>query len=161
MSKMQEMMQNNAQDGRIEWIGVRPAKKEAMKTLQHARINYNGLDQDYRVNPGKRAVTLIQWEHLHAIASILGRTDVAPELLRRNIVVSGINLLGLRKHSIQIGDAVLKISGLCAPCSFMERTLGHGGFNAVRGHGGVTAEVLTEGDIAVGSSVQLHTFGGM
>ncbi|WP_262693378.1 MOSC domain-containing protein [Kordiimonas aquimaris] len=158
MSKMHEMMKNNAQSGIIEWIGVRPAKKVEMMQLQKAHIKLNGLDQDYRVNPGKRSVTLVQWEHLPVIASIMGCKHVGPELLRRNIAVSGINLLGLRKHTIKIGDAVLKISGLCAPCSFMEKTLGHGGFNAVRGHGGVTAEVVKEGIIEIGSAVQLLEF---
>lgn len=158
MSKMHEMMKNNAQAGHIEWIGVRPAKKVEMVQLQKANIKFNGLDQDYRTNPGKRAITLVQWEHLPVIASIMGRSEVEPELLRRNIAVSGVNLLGLRKHTVQIGDAILKISGLCAPCSFMEKTLGHGGFNAVRGHGGVTAEVVQEGEIEMGSKVQLLEF---
>ncbi|UTW54739.1 MOSC domain-containing protein [Kordiimonas sp. SCSIO 12610] len=161
MSKMQEMMRNHSNDGKIEWIGLRSAKKAEMISVESANIHFNGLEGDYRENPGKRAVTLIQWEHLPVIASLTGRARVEPELLRRNIAVSGINILGLRRHTIQIGTSVLKVSGLCAPCSYMEQVFGHGGFNAVRGHGGITAEVAEEGAVEIGSSVTLLEFNGL
>jgi len=84
-------------------------------------------------------VTLIQREHISAVASILKLDSLDPALLRRNIVVSGINLQALKKKEIQIGEAVLFVTGNCPPCSRMEENLGAGGYNAMRGHGGVTA----------------------
>ncbi|MEM8821298.1 MAG: MOSC domain-containing protein, partial [Pseudomonadota bacterium] len=90
---------------------------------------------------------------LAVIAALLGQNAVAPELLRRNIVVGGINLLGLRNRRFRIGSAVLEGSGLCAPCSRMETALGHGGYTAVRGHGGITASVVLAGQVALGDSV--------
>ncbi|MEO0620340.1 MAG: MOSC domain-containing protein, partial [Pseudomonadota bacterium] len=106
-----------------------------------------------QAKPGKRAVTLIQHEHLAVIASLLGVEAVSPSQLRRNIVVSGINLLGLRNRTFRVGEVVLKGSGLCAPCSRMERALGYGGYAAVRGHGGICAEVVGVGRIAIGDAV--------
>ncbi|RYY04978.1 MAG: MOSC domain-containing protein [Gammaproteobacteria bacterium] len=113
-----------------------------------------GLAGDrYASKNGKRQVTLIQGEHLLAIASMLGRESVAPELLRRNLVVTGINLLALKDKQFRVGSALLEYTGLCHPCSAMEATFGAGGYNAVRGHGGITARILESGIIAVGDAV--------
>ena len=138
-----------ARNGRVEWIGVRPDRRVEMEVLDRANIRAEGLEGDRRTAPGKRAVSLIQWEHLPVIASLMGWHKVEPALLRRNIAVSGINLLGLRKARFRLGGAVLQGTGLCAPCSRMEENLGRGGYSAVRGHGGITAEVLEAGTIAL------------
>ena len=98
-------------------------------------------------------MTLIQSEHLPVIRALSERRDASPELLRRNIVVSGINLISLKKMRFQIGKAILEGTGDCAPCSLMERNLGPGGYQAMRGHGGLTAKVLQRGTIRVGDTV--------
>jgi MOSC domain-containing protein YiiM len=101
-----------------------------------------------------RQATLIQAEHLAVIASCVGHEEVLPQLLRRNIVVSGINLLALKGKVICVGAVMLEITGPCHPCSRMEELLGPGGYNAVRGHGGMTARVLTSGHICVADPVR-------
>lgn len=139
--------------GRVEWIGVRPARRAPVTSLQCAEITENGITGDHRQRPGKRAVTLIQAEHLPAIAAMVQQQNVDPALLRRNIVVSGINLLALRKRQFRIGTTMLEGTGRCAPCSRMEEALGPGGYNAMRGHGGITAQVITPGRIKIGDTV--------
>jgi MOSC domain-containing protein YiiM len=103
----------------------------------------------------KRQVTLIQAEHLRLLAELLGRDSIDPALVRRNIVVSGVNLLALQNARFNVGEALLEGTGGCHPCSRMEAALGPGGFNAMRGHGGVTARVLRPGRIRVGDEVRL------
>ncbi len=146
-------MKNHAQAGTLDWIGLRPARKETMQVVQSAEINEAGLIGDRHPSPGKRAVTLIQAEHFPVIAALSQLEDVTPDLLRRNLVVSGINLSALRHHEITVGNAVLLIAGPCAPCSRMESILGHGGYNAMRGHGGWCAEVVTPGHVTRGDAV--------
>ena len=102
------------------------------------------------LTPGKRQVTLIQAEHLPVIAALAGLETVAPEHLRRNVVVSGLALLALKDRRFRIGDVLLEGTGECHPCSRMEEAFGPGGYNAVRGHGGITARVLEGGLIEVG-----------
>ena len=82
--------------------------------------------------------------------------------LRRNLVISGINLLAIKplfpnqSHHLYIGDVVLEITGICAPCSRMEELLGVGGYNAMRGHGGVNAKVIKAGILKKGDAVKFQ-----
>lgn len=152
LTPLGQMQARIAQAGQVEWIGVRPARRAAMQAVEQAVVGFDGLEGD-RARAGKRAVTLVQAEHFAAIGSFLGRGPVAPEMLRRNLVVSGINLLSLRDREICVGSARVRITGICAPCSRMEEAFGEGGYAAVRGHGGVTAEVIEVGRIALGDPV--------
>ncbi len=153
---MQELLNNMPQVGKVEWIGVRPAKRAALEEVHSVKADTEtGLQGDhYGGSSGKRQVTLIQREHLEAVAAILGRA-VPPTLTRRNIVVSGINLLALKERRFRIGGVVLEGTGPCHPCSRMEENLGPGGYNAMLGHGGITARVVEGGTMAVGDSVSL------
>ena len=141
--------------GTVQWIGLRPARR--LSPLQPAEVNAiagRGLEGDRYDNPGgARQVSLIQAEHVTAVAAFLGRESLAPALLRRNLLIGGINLLALKDRRFRVGEALLEWSGLCHPCSRMEEVLGPGGYNAMRGHGGIIARVLESGRIAVGSEV--------
>lgn len=146
------------QAGRIEWIGLRPAQRAAVQSVARveARVG-KGLEGDRHRGAGRRQVTLIQAEHLDVIAALLGRAagTVLAGQLRRNLVVSGVNLLALRQARFCVGTALLEGTGSCDPCSRMEEVLGAGGFNAMRGHGGITARVLEPGLIELGAEVRL------
>ena len=156
---LQVLMTRFPQPGRVEWIGLRPERRGPIAVVSTATaVAGKGLQGDhYASKGGKRQVTLIQAEHLAAVAGMIGAAAVAPEQLRRNLVVSGLNLLALRGREFRIGDVLLEYTGLCHPCSYMEETLGRGGYNAMRGHGGITARVLAGGEFAVGSQVQSPT----
>ena len=157
MLTIDQLTNNLPQTGTVKWLGVRPERDAAMQIVDKIQVSQREaiVGDRYRSASGKRQITLIQDEHLWAIASMLGLDAVAPESLRRNIVVKGLNLLALKGHQFQIGSAILAYTGLCHPCSRMERTFGSGGYNAVRGHGGITANVVREGLIAVGDCVQM------
>ena len=154
---LQTLLDTLPQLGCVEWIGVRPARGEAMQVLNRVAVTPGkGLEGD-RFNgreTSKRQVTLIQQEHLAAMASCLHRGAIGPEVFRRNIVVSGLNLLALKGKTFQIGGVVLEYTGLCHPCSKMEISLGPGGYNAMRGHGGITTRVVEGGEMALGDTVK-------
>ncbi|NOD64216.1 MULTISPECIES: MOSC domain-containing protein [unclassified Ruegeria] len=150
---LKDLIAGWAQPGRVEWIGLRSERRSEMTIADEVLIATDGLDGD-RGRAGKRAVTLIQQEHLAAIGSYLGQGPLAPDILRRNLVVSGINLAALKGREVQVGEAILRFTVICAPCSRMEEALGQGGYSAVRGHGGWCAEVLRPGRVKLGDAVQ-------
>lgn len=153
METLATLTARHAREGRLDWIGLRPARRAALVPCDAAAVAMDGLEGDH-ARPGKRAVTLIQAEHLPVIAALSGVSRATPEMLRRNLVISGLNLAALRNRGLRIGAVSLRITGPCAPCSRMEEALGPGGYTAMRGHGGWCAEVLTPGRIALGDAVR-------
>ena len=155
-SPLAALMNAPVRPGRVEWIGLRPARRADMAVVTEARLDSEaGLIGDrYAGRSGNRHVTLIQCENLTAIASHLGLDRVLPEQLRRNILVSGLNLLALKDRPFRLGTALLEMTGDCHPCSRMEEIFGVGGYNAVRGHGGITARVLEGGEVRLGDAIK-------
>lgn len=142
--------------GRVEWIGVRPARGVAIRAVGSAvAVTGVGLEGDrYTGGSGKRGVTLIQAEHLPAIAALSGHAEVSPVTLRRNLVVSGIPLIALKGRRFRIGSVVLEGTSPCDPCSKMEDALGAGAYNAMRGMGGLCARVVEGGALRLGDAVE-------
>lgn len=157
MKTITELKATLPQTGKVQWIGIRPERRGEVQPQAAVEASVEaGLAGDHNRRPGgKRQVTLIQAEHLQGVASMLGCEAIDPALTRRNIVVSGINLLALQGLRFEIGAALLEATGPCHPCSRMEENLGPGGYNAMRGHGGITAKVLRSGPIALGDAVRL------
>jgi MOSC domain-containing protein YiiM len=123
-----------------------------------AAIASLGLEGDHRMEktPGSaRQVTLISEEFIGQIAHFLRRSSIDPGQLRRNLVVSGINLHALRYQQFFVGEAIFEATALCHPCSRMEAALGKGGVAAMIGHGGLCAKILKSGRIALGDEVRV------
>ena len=154
-SSLASLMQCFPRPGRVRWIGLRPAKRAPMVGVDAAlTVTGGGLEGDhYGGRSGNRGITLLQAEHLEVIAALAGVGQMAPAALRRNLVVSGINLVALKGQRFRIGEVLLEGTGLAHPCSRMEEVLGTGGYNAMRGHGGLCARVLRGGILRVGDAV--------
>ncbi|HEY5931025.1 MAG TPA: MOSC domain-containing protein [Burkholderiales bacterium] len=152
-----KLMSQFPRQGKVEWIGIRSERRAPLASVDQVEaIPGYGLAGDHYASKtnGKRQVTLIQAEHLEAVAKILGKPQVPAEWVRRNVLVSGINVYALRDRKFRIGEVLLEGSGTCDPCSRMEEVLGTGGYNAMRGHGGIIARILEGGFLRVGDSLQ-------
>lgn len=154
-SELGKLMAMLPRQGRVEWIGLRPQRDVAMEAVTQVLAETGaGLVGDrYSGGSGKRGITLIQAEHLPVIAALSGHDAVAPATLRRNLVVSGLPLVALKGRRFRIGEVVLEGTDDCDPCSRMEAALGAGGYNAMRGHGGLCARILDGGTIHLGDAV--------
>lgn len=154
-SDLYRLMSQFPRAGQVRWIGLRPARDVGMTAVAEVEaIAGQGLRGDrYASGSGKRGITLIQAEHLPIIAALSGHDAVDPARLRRNVVVSGIPLVALKNRRFRIGDVLLEGTDSCDPCSRMEAALGPGGYNAMRGHGGLCARILEGGMLRVGDAV--------
>ena len=171
MKDLRELTRQFPATGWIDAIFVRPKRDMAALRVDSviAEVDRGLLgDRSAERAPakpggGKRQVTLIQAEHLPLIGAWSAHAPLDPATLRRNLVVSGINLLALRSPfadqplRVCIGpEVVLVMTGPCDPCSKMEAALGPGGYNVMRGHGGLTARVLRGGRLSVGDTVRVE-----
>lgn len=155
-SPLAKLMAELPRQGQLQWIGLRPSREAPMLAVEHAHAKAGGgLHGDrYKGSNGERGVTLIQAEHLPVIAALAARPDLQQAWLRRNLVVSGIPLVALKGRRFRIGEVVLEGTEDCDPCSRMEAALGPGGYNAMRGHGGLCARIIEGGDLRLGDAVE-------
>lgn len=154
--ELAKLMANFPRPGKVEWIGIRAQRRTPVVSVtQVEAIPGYGLAGDHYASKsnGKRQVTLIQAEHLEAVAKILGKSEVRADAVRRNLLVSGINLYALRDRRFSVGEVLLEGSGTCDPCSRMEEVLGIGGYNAMRGHGGIICRIIESGKMRAGDPV--------
>lgn len=157
MIPLKELLAAVPQTGIVQWMGVRPAARAEMIIVDAVEARREaGLTGDHtRPSPrNARQVTLIQWEHLAVVSALIGRS-LEPQDLRRNIAVTGINLFSLKNRRFQIGQAIFETTGWCQPCARLEERLGPGTFQAMRGHGGITARIVSGGIIRVGDTVSV------
>ncbi|MES2670729.1 MAG: MOSC domain-containing protein [Pseudomonadota bacterium] len=154
-SELHRLMTQFPRTGEVRWIGLRRARDVPMREVDSAEaVAGKGLRGDrYGSGSGKRGITLIQAEHLPVIATLAGLEAIQPATLRRNLVVAGIPLIALKGRRFRIGEVLCEGTAPCDPCSRMEFALGAGGYNAMRGHGGLCARILEGGTFRIGDAV--------
>lgn len=160
--------------GRVEAIFLRPARGAPIESVSSVvAVAGRGLLGDRsaatssaRAGGHKRQVTLLQAEHVPLIAHWLGFEALDAARFRRNLLISGWNLLSARPLfadqpiRVRIGETVeLEFTGPCDPCSKMEAEFGAGAYNAMRGHGGLTSRVIIGGTIQVGDQIRATAAG--
>jgi len=112
--------------GTLTWIGVRPRRREPLQSLEATRaVATLGLEGDHRMvkTPGSgRQVSLISEEFIQQAAQFLKQAHIDPGLLRRNLVVKGLNLNALRRQRFTIGTAVFERLNCVTPVPVWKRT---------------------------------------
>ena len=140
--------------GRVEALWVKRAHRGKMDPLREALL-VEGLGIEESVGRSRRRqVTLIEREVWDALMRQLGGS-VDPAARRANIMVSGTPLRHTRGRILRIGGARIAIGGETTPCERMEEAL-PGLQDAMRPdwNGGVFAQVITTGLVAIGDEVE-------
>jgi MOSC domain-containing protein YiiM len=150
--------------GLLRGIWISPAARAPLVGLAEVRaVPGRGLEGDryffargsFSRWPGTgRAVSLIAEETLEAVCAEHG-FDLRGGRSRRNLVTSGIGLTDLQERTFRIGTAVLRGVRSCAPCHYLERLTEAGVFDALKGRGGLRADVIEEGILHIGDAIEL------
>jgi len=154
------------QNGSVLAIYICGYKGEDMSSVRDSRvIAGRGLEGDrYALGRGAfsrsmpymiRHLSLISRQAIIEANANL-ETPYGEAETRRNIVTEGVELNDLVDRKFAVGNVTLRGVELCDPCRRPEKLTGKQGFeDAFKNLGGLRAEVLTDGLIAVGSDIRL------
>jgi len=149
--------------GRVEMVAVAPAATAPMRIVERVNARAGrGLEGDRYFdgegtfsNPAARGVdlTLVAAEALEALTLPSGRR-LPPEEARRNVVTRGVDVNALVGRRFRIGDVECLGQRLCEPCAHLERLTEPGTLRGLVHRGGLRADVVGDGEIAVGAEVR-------
>jgi len=149
--------------GRLAGIARHARPKGPMEVLDRAQVTIDGgIAGDFRgaIKPGgrgRRQVTLIERGDWEAAIADLDR-EIPWQERRANLLVDGLDLPQSPGALLRIGaDVLVTVTGECDPCSRME-TIASGLKGALTPdwRGGVTAKVISGGEIAVGDEIRIE-----
>ena len=100
---------------------------------------------------GGREVTLIAREGI-AAADVEGVT-VGEHETRRNLVTEGIDLSQLVGRTFTVGAVVMRGVRDCPPCTYLEGLTRPGVKAALKGRGGLRADIVSAGTLRVGDKI--------
>jgi MOSC domain-containing protein YiiM len=106
---------------------------------------------DYRDNY-KGQITFFSFEIFEKLARHFGLTNKSAGAVRRNVVVSGVDLNDLIGEEFSIQGVRLRGTAHCKPCYWMDQAIAPGAEEFLQGNGGLRAQILSDGVIAIGDA---------
>ena len=71
--------------------------------------------------------------------------------MRRNVLVSGVDLNTLIGKRFRLGEVVFSGSEECSPCYWMDEAVGKGAHKGLKGNGGLRCRIETSGHLQTGT----------
>jgi len=93
----------------------------------------------------KGQVTLFSQETFDALRRALNVPDASPAALRRNLLVSGVDLNELIGQPFELQGVRLEGTEECRPCYWMDEAIGPGANDWLKGRGGLRCRILSDG----------------
>ncbi len=93
----------------------------------------------------KGQVTFFAWEEYERLCATFGVHDKGPGVFRRNIITEALDLLALIGHDFEIQGVRFRGHSECTPCYWMDRAFCPGAEEALKGCGGLRAQILSDG----------------
>ena len=106
---------------------------------------------DFRENY-KGQITFLSAEVFEKLCASFGIKDKPAGVLRRNVIVSGVDLLSLIGREFEIQGVRFRGTQHCAPCEWMNTAFAPGAEQFLKNNAGLRAKILSDGTIAVGDA---------
>jgi MOSC domain-containing protein YiiM len=106
---------------------------------------------DFRKNY-KGQITFFSSEVFEKLCANFGVKDKPAGVLRRNVIVSGVDLLSLIGREFEIQRVRFRGTQHCAPCEWMNGAFAPGAEHFLKDNAGLRAQILSDGTIAVGDA---------
>jgi MOSC domain-containing protein YiiM len=150
--------------GRVEAIRIAATAGAPMETVWRVAAHAgSGLEGDrYHAGTGEwsghpgggRGLTLVAAESLERANKENPGLDIAPVETRRNVTVRGADLDALVGREFRIGSLRCLGVRLAEPCAYLEGLVGRPILTALVHRAGLRADILEDGEIAVGDAVE-------
>jgi len=106
---------------------------------------------DYRDNY-KGQITFFSREVFDLMSGTFGLTNKSPGLLRRNLLVSGIELNELIGADFTVQGVQFRGTAHCKPCYWMNTAVAPGAEEFLANRGGLRARILSDGRVRLGEA---------
>jgi MOSC domain-containing protein YiiM len=142
--------------GVVEQIAISADREVLPAAVASVRAEAGrGLEGEYHWSatpePGQ-SVTLIAAEALEGLRADTG-IELSHEASRRNLLTRGIDLNALVGRRFTVGAVECKGVELCQPCNHLAKLTERGVLRGLVHRGGLRADILSGGEIAVGDAV--------
>jgi MOSC domain-containing protein YiiM len=151
--------------GRVHGIQIAPSSGSPMVAVDRVTAHAGrGLEGDrYHAGTGEwsespgggRGLTLVSAEAIEAANEEHPGLDVTPAATRRNVTVRGIDLDSLIGREFRIGELRCRGVRRAEPCAYLQGLIGRPILEALVHRAGLRADILEDGEIAVGDEVAL------
>lgn len=98
----------------------------------------------------KGQITFFSREVFDQLCAAFPSVDKSPGVLRRNVIVSGVELLSLIGQDFELDGIKFRGTQHCAPCDWMELAFAPGTKEFLKKNAGLRAQILTDGWLATG-----------
>jgi MOSC domain-containing protein YiiM len=134
----------------VRAILIKAKKGSQSVSLDAVQAVAGGFDGDHHTGSSKRRQILL------VSGSVLDELNLEPGAIYENIVVDGMDVMGLQEgQELRLGDVLVAVTIPCEPCIQMDRVR-YGLQKALEGRRGMFVRVIVPGTVRVGDRVEFQ-----
>ena len=100
----------------------------------------------------KGQITFFSEEIAAGLEQHLNLPEVDRSAMRRNVIISGVDLNTLVGRQFRLGELVLTGSEECSPCYWMDKAVAPGAHEWLKGNGGLRCRIVASGVLSTGET---------